>query len=83
MSIKFCSLSLLAGQVDFSGRTIYAHLVLSQPIHTQDNIQLIRLNKYQRGWKTDFVDTDFQIAADKISLNNRSRGLYQHILAQK
>ena len=83
MSNKLYSLSILAGQVDFLGRTIYAYLVLSQPIHTQDNIQFFRLNQYQRRRETDFVDPNFQIAANKIALNNRSWGLYQHILAQK
>ena len=46
-SIEFCSLPFLAGQSDFSGRAVYADLILGQPIHTQDNIQLYRLNDYK------------------------------------
>ena len=54
----------LAGQSDFSGHAIYAYLILGQPIHSQNNVQLYRLNDYQGSWKIDSIDTDFQITAD-------------------
>ena len=70
-------------QGDFSGRTIYAYSILSQPVHSQNNIQLGGLDDYQSGWKPDSLDIHFQFFVDLIAFEHGSRGLNQDTFSQK
>ena len=52
-------------------------------VHSQNDIQLSRLNDYQSGLKSDPLNINFQIRTDQIAFEYGSRGLNQHTFLQK